>query len=151
VRTAQDAARALEPAAGPAASYVFGAALLVSALVALPVILATCAYTVAEEFDWERGLSHRLRAAPRFYATVAVAVVLAAGSTFLGVAPMQLLFVASVLGGVATPVGLVYLMLVASSRRVMGSHRSSLPLLAAGWVVTLAVSAAALTGVVLQL
>ncbi|MFZ5850595.1 MAG: NRAMP family divalent metal transporter [Actinomycetota bacterium] len=151
VRTAQDAARALEPAAGPAAAYVFGAALLVSALVALPVILATCAYAVAEEFDWERGLSHRLRAAPRFYATVAVAVVLAAGSTFLGVAPLQLLFVASVLGGLATPVGLVYLMLVASSRRVMGPHRSSLPLLAAGWVVTLAVSAAALTGVVLQL
>jgi len=58
-------------------------ALLASAAVALPVLVATCAYITGAEFEWGRGLSAPIRSAPRFYLALAVAV---AGGVASGVA-----------------------------------------------------------------
>lgn len=52
VETAEQAASALTPFAGRFASVLFGVGLLGSALLALPVLLATPAYVVAEMFRW---------------------------------------------------------------------------------------------------
>ena len=80
IQTAQDAAQALVPVAGRYAGYLFGVGLLGSALLALPVLLATAAYVVGAEFDWPRGLSVQPRRAPAFYAVAAVAMALGAAS-----------------------------------------------------------------------
>jgi Mn2+/Fe2+ NRAMP family transporter len=56
--------------------------------------------------------------------------------TFSGVSPIRILFVAGIVGGLATPIGLVYLLLVASDDSLMSRWRVSGPLLIAGWVVT---------------
>ena len=61
VQTAQEAAEALRPVAGAAASYVFAIGLLISAIVALPVLMATCGYVVGAQLDWDRGLSAAVR------------------------------------------------------------------------------------------
>jgi len=112
----QDAARALVPAAGRYAGSLFGIGLLGSALLALPVLLATVAYVVGAEFDWPRGLSENPRRAPAFYAVAAVAMALGAAFAFAGYSPIRLLFLAPIAGGIGTPIGLVLLVLVASDR-----------------------------------
>ena len=56
VTSAQDAARALARA-GSLAADLFAAGLITSAVVALPVLMATTAYVVGAHFDWRRGLS----------------------------------------------------------------------------------------------
>jgi len=140
IQTAQDAAQALVPVAGKYAGYLFGAGLLGSALLALPVLLATAAYVVGAEFDWPRGLSEEPRRAPAFYAVAAVAMILGSGFAFSGFSPIRLLFLASIAGGIGTPAGLVLLVAVASDRRLMGDHAVRGALRAAGWVVTLGVS-----------
>jgi Mn2+/Fe2+ NRAMP family transporter len=57
VTSAQDAAQALRPIAGTLAADVFAVGLVISAVVALPVLMATTAYVVGAQFDWHRGLS----------------------------------------------------------------------------------------------
>ncbi len=140
IQTAQDAAQALVPVAGRYAGYLFGVGLLGSALLALPVLLATAAYVVGAQFDWPRGLSENPRNAPAFYAVAAVAMALGAGFAFAGTSPIRLLFLASIAGGIGTPIGLVLLVLVASDRGLIGDHAVRGALKAAGWVVVLGVS-----------
>ena len=106
VQTAQDAARALTPLAGSAASTVFGLGLLASALIAVPVLMGTAAYVVGAEFGWRRGLSEPVSRAPRFYTALAVASAAAVLVTLVHVSAIRLLFYASIAGGIGTPVAL---------------------------------------------
>jgi Mn2+/Fe2+ NRAMP family transporter len=140
IQTAQDAAQALVPFAGRYAGFVFGIGLLGSALLALPVLLATAAYVVGAQFDWPRGLSEKPHRAPAFYAVAAGAMALGSIFAFTGYSPIKLLFLASIAGGIGTPIGLVPLLLVASDRSLMGEHAVRGLLKAAGWVVILGVS-----------
>lgn len=150
VETAQQAASALKPLAGQFARQIFAIGLLASAIVALPVILATCAYVVAEEFDWERGLQRRPPRAPRFYTVVAVTAGTAVAVSFGGVSPIRLLFVASIIGGIATPIALVYLLRIAGDRTAMHGHPVSRALLIPGWIVAALVSAACIAALAAQ-
>ena len=76
--TAQGAARALRPVAGPFAGDLFAVGLLASALIALPVIMATTAYATGAHLDWRRGLTLKVREAPLFYTALALSLLLGA-------------------------------------------------------------------------
>jgi Mn2+/Fe2+ NRAMP family transporter len=131
--TATQAAAALRPAAGPLAEALFAVALLASTLIALPVIVASAAYATGAFFHWKRGLSLKVREAPAFYATIAS--VAAAGAALAAVVrdPIHLLFTASLAAGLATPIGLVLLVLVAGNHRLLNHDRPGRWLRAAGW------------------
>jgi Mn2+/Fe2+ NRAMP family transporter len=144
VQTAQDAAQALVPLAGPYAAALFAVGLLASALLAVPVIAGTCAYVVAETFGWRRSLDATFARAPRFYAALVLSVGAATAIALAGIPPITLLFASSIAGGLATPLTLVFLILVAGRADVMGKHRVGGPLRAAGWAVTAVVAASAL-------
>lgn len=150
VNTAQQAAQALTPIAGSAASLLFGIGLLASAVVALPILMATSAYVVGSQFNWRRGLSERITHAWRFYLALFVAVGLGVAVDLLGVPPIRLLFLASLLGGLGTPIGLVYLLLVASDRGAMYGRPIGRTLKIAGWLTTLGISAISVVYLVQQ-
>jgi Mn2+/Fe2+ NRAMP family transporter len=134
--TAGDAARALRPVAGSLASALFSVGLLVSAIVALSVLMATTAYMTGAEMQWRRSLSLKLTEAPLFYGALAAAALLGAGIALSGIPPIRLLFIAGIVGGLATPVGLVLLLAVAGNRRLMRNRPVGRPLLLGGWMVT---------------
>ena len=142
VQTAQDAARALVPLAGTAASTVFGFGLLASALVAVPVLMSTAAYVVGAEFGWRRGLSEPVARAPRFYAVLGLATAAAVLVTVSDVSAIRLLFYASIAGGIGAPVGLACLVLVAGDPTVMRGRPIGPALRAAAWIVTAVISVA---------
>lgn len=139
VSSAQQAAQALRPLAGPAAADLFAAGLLVSALVALPVLLATTAHVVGAHFGWRRGLSESIGAAPGFYATLAVSVGLALAVTLAQVSVVAMLVVASILGGLGTPIAILLLVGLARDAQVMGAETISPRLAIAGWTVVVVV------------
>lgn len=142
VQTAQDAAQALAPFAGRFASIIFGVGLLASAILAVPVLAGTSAYVMAEAFGWRRSLDARFHRAPRFYLALLISLAAGVVITFLGVGPIQLLFMSSIAGGLATPVTLLLMMLVARNRRVMGEWRIRWRLAIAGFAVTAIVTIA---------
>lgn len=143
VATAQDAALALAPFAGHWASLVFGIGLLGSSLIAIPVLAATSAYVVAELFGWRAGISKTFWQAPRFFGTLTVVLAGCGLLAMLGTNPIKLLFAASIAGGLATPVTLFLMLLVAGNKTVMGKYRPRPWLLAAGWGVFAIVALAA--------
>ncbi|MBV9269704.1 MAG: divalent metal cation transporter, partial [Candidatus Eremiobacteraeota bacterium] len=143
VQTAQDAAEALQPFAGRWAPIVFGVGLLGSSLIAVPVLGATSAYVVAELFGWRRGISKHFGQAPRFFLVFAGVVVTALIAAFVGVPPIKLLFISSIAGGLATPITLAFMLMVASNRKVMKTHVPPLWLRIAGWCTFAIVTGAA--------
>jgi Mn2+/Fe2+ NRAMP family transporter len=131
VQTAQDAARALQPAAGRLASALFGVGLLASSV-------------LAQQLHWRSGLSERFHRARPFYLAVGVALLLAVGIALAGVSAIDLLFWAGIAGGLGTPISLAFLLSVARDRTVMGERRIGPLLLVLGWGTALVVSAASL-------
>ena len=139
VASAQDAAAALRPIAGSAAANVFAIGLLVSAGVALPVLMATTAYVVGAQFDWRRGLSEPVKNAWGFYSVLAASVALAVAVTLANISVIGMLLAASVVSGLATPLGLVILVRLGRDCTVMGTRPISGRLAVAGWTVAIVV------------
>lgn len=136
INTAEQAARALTPIAGPYARDVFGAGLLASALVALPVLMATTGHVIAVQLGAPRGLSTPVAHAPVYYATASVSTAIAVLASMVGVSAIRVLFVASIIGGLATPIGLVALVVTGSDTRIMGGDAVRGSLRVVGWIVT---------------
>jgi len=141
VTSAQDAAEALRPLAGSLAADLFAIGLVISAVVALPVLMATTAYVVGAQFDWRRGLSEEVSNAWGFYGVLAASIGLAVAVTVANVSVIGMLVAASVIGGFATPIGLVILVLLGRDHTVMGTQRISGRLAIAGWAVAMVVGA----------
>jgi Mn2+/Fe2+ NRAMP family transporter len=139
VTSAQQAAKALGPLAGSQASDLFALGLVVSAVVALPVLIATTAYVVGAQFDWRRGLSERVGRARRFYMALAASIGLGLATSLAKISVIDMLVAASVIGGLGTPFGLVLLVRLARDPAVMGAQPISRRLAFAGWIVAVVI------------
>jgi Mn2+/Fe2+ NRAMP family transporter len=109
-------------------------------VVALPVLIATTGYVVGAHLDWHRGLSEPIGRARGFYAILAASTGLAVAVSLAGIPVIGMLVAASVAGGLATPVGLLFLVRLARDSQVMGTERISRRLAIAGWAVTVIVA-----------
>jgi Mn2+/Fe2+ NRAMP family transporter len=123
VQTATDAAVALEPLAGKWATDLFAVGLLASAALAVPILAATSAYVVTQTFGVPGSLNASWHEARTFYRILLGSLALASMLAFVGVAPIALLYWASVAGGLATPLTLWLLLAVATNRAIIGENR----------------------------
>lgn len=143
IETAAQAAAALEPLAGSAASWLFALGIIGTGLLAIPVLAGSGAYAMAELFGWREGLSSTFRQAPQFYGVIAAATLLGIGLNFSGVSEMQALFVAAIVNGLVAPVLLVAIMMASSDRAVLGEFVPGRLLLALGWLTAVVMGVAA--------
>ncbi len=138
IQTAADAAAALEPLAGPGAAIVFAVGLLGASFLGLGVVPMSSAYTTCEAFGWETGVDWNWREAPAFYGLLAFFIGFAALFVMIpGLPLIQVMFTAQVLNALLLPFVLVFVMLLASDRRLMGSLVSGRILGAIGWIATI--------------
>jgi len=144
VETADQAATALRPLAGRFASLLFGIGLLGSSLLAVPVLIATSVYCARTLYGWRATLDTHWWRGPQFYGFMVALTLMAATVAFAGASPIRVLFIASIIGGLATPVTLVIMLLIGRNKRAMGKKPLSPALMISGWVVTGIVSIAAL-------
>jgi Mn2+/Fe2+ NRAMP family transporter len=70
---------------------------------------------------------------------LAASIALAFAMALANISVIAMLVIASVIGGLGTPIGLVLLVLLARDVRVMGSRPISSGLAIAGWVVAIAI------------
>jgi len=120
IRTASDAARALEPFAGHYATVIFAVGIIGAGLLAIPVLAAASAYGVAGLAGWRRGLGRVPRNAPQFYVVIGLAFLVAMEMAVSSIDPVKALFYSQVLNGLISPVLIVLILLLTSSRKVMG-------------------------------
>jgi Mn2+/Fe2+ NRAMP family transporter len=148
IQTAADAAAALKPLAGSWDQLLFGLGFLASAAIAIPVIAATNGYVVAQTCGAYAGLGTPLSQAKTFYATIFGSLVVAAAFALTPIPTIALLYWVSVAAGIATPITLIYALLVAQNRSAMGGRPIGLALACGGWAVTALVTLASVAFIV---
>jgi NRAMP (natural resistance-associated macrophage protein)-like metal ion transporter len=145
IETAHDAAEALRPLAGNGAYLLFTLGLIGTGMLAVPVLAGSAAYAVAEAEAWKHeSLEDRPRLAPRFYAVVAVSMLLGLVLDFVGFNAVKMLFYSAVLNGVLAPPLIVLVVLLTCKPEVMGKRVSSRPLRYLGWATAMIMTAAAI-------
>ena len=143
IETAQQAAEALRPLAGNGAYLLFTLGIIGTGMLAVPVLAGSAAYAVAEAKNWRGTLEDRPRLSRKFYAVVAVAMLLGMGFNFFGFNAVKMLFYSAVLNGILAPPLIVLVILLTGNPKIMGNCVSSRPLRYLGWATAAIMSAAA--------
>ncbi|MGH9641673.1 MAG: Nramp family divalent metal transporter [Terriglobales bacterium] len=143
VLTADQAAQALRPLAGNAASLLFALGIIGVGVLAVPVLTTGPAHALAEIFGWRFGLKKAPEGAPEFYAVIVLSTVVAVVIGLSGINPMSALFWASVVMGLLAPPLMIIIMLAVNNPAIMGEHTNGKGLRALGWITTAAVTMAA--------
>ena len=144
LESAYEAAQALRPLAGNAASLLFAIGVIGVGLLAIPVLTTGPAYALAETFGWKHGLDHRPEHAKEFYAVIALSTCVALAIAFSGINPITALVWAAVLMGLLAPPLLFIIMMITNNREIMGDRVNRLGINILGWATTAAISTAAL-------
>jgi NRAMP (natural resistance-associated macrophage protein)-like metal ion transporter len=140
--SAQQAAEALRPLAGSAASLLFAIGIIGAGVLAVPVLTTGPAHALAEMQGWRRGLRKAPEGAPEFYAVIVLSTIVAIVIGLSSINPISAVFWASVLMGMLAPPLMLVIMLSVSDRRIMGTHSNGRWLKIIGWFTTATVTAA---------
>jgi NRAMP (natural resistance-associated macrophage protein)-like metal ion transporter len=123
VETAQDAAKALRPLAGEAASLLFGFGLLNVSILGACILPLTTAYAVTEAFGLESGLDKKRGEAPAFNGLIAVFIFVPALVAIIPNLPLvQVIVLSQDVNGILLPIILIYVLKIINDRSVMGDH-----------------------------
>jgi NRAMP (natural resistance-associated macrophage protein)-like metal ion transporter len=143
VATAEQAAAALRPLAGPFAALLFTLGIVGTGLLAVPVLAGSAAYGVGEALRWRVGLERKPLEARGFYAVIVGATLVGLALDFSNLDPIRMLFWSAVINGVVAAPVMVVMMLMAQNRRVMGPFVIGTRLKVLGWLGTAVMFAAA--------
>jgi NRAMP (natural resistance-associated macrophage protein)-like metal ion transporter len=144
IETAAQAAQALTPIAGHAASLLFCIGIVGVGFLAIPVMTTGAAYDVCQSFRCRNGLHLKWRDGKIFYGVIAGVMAAAAGMNFLGINPMRALVLAGIVQGFSTPPLMLLIMLLTNKRSVVGDKLNTPLVNGMGWATTVITSAASL-------
>lgn len=99
INTSREAATALVPLAGPFAATLFTLGIVGVGLVAIPALITSSAYALAETFRWKDGLHRRFRAARPFYSVIILSCFIGIVLDLTDVSPMMALYGAAIVSG----------------------------------------------------
>lgn len=144
IETAAQAASALRPLAGDFAFILFAMGILGVGLIGVPVLAGSAAYALAEAMGWQEGLELKASDARGFYGVIAVSVLAGLAIQYLPINPMKALFWSAVINGVVAVPLMVVVILLASSKSVMGPFTSGRSIVVLGWIATVVMAAASI-------
>ena len=141
VSGAEDAAAALAPLVGDYAELLFGAGLAGASLLAACVLPGITSSAICEAFGWERGADRSWAEAPVYRGIITAVIAISAVVVMLpGVNLFGIMMVAQVINGVLLPVLLVFMVLIASDKHVMGRFANGRVWNALTWFTIVAVT-----------
>src|SRR6478672_9457835 len=143
IASARQAAEALRPLAGHGAYLLFTLGLIGTGMLAVPVLAGSAAYAVSEAREWRGTLEDRPRLSRKFYAVIALSMLLGLVLNYVGLDAIKMLFYSAVLNGVLSPPLVVLVVLLTSDPGVMGERVSSRLLRTLGWATAAIMTAAA--------
>ncbi len=120
LNSAKDAAQALKPVAGRFAEELFAIGLFGASALAGAVVPLSTAYAVSEAVGVERSVSRRFHEAPLFLSLFTVQVVVGAAVALAPGNLINLLIKTQVLNGIISPIILVFILVLANRRSVLG-------------------------------
>ena len=118
--SAHDAAEALRPVAGSLSVELFALGLLGASMLAGAVVPLATAYAVSEAVGVERSVSRTFAEAPMFLSVFSAQIVIGAIVALLPGNLVSLLINTQTLNGLITPVILVFILVLANRRSLLG-------------------------------
>ncbi|MFZ3100683.1 MAG: Nramp family divalent metal transporter [Desulfitobacteriaceae bacterium] len=126
IETAKDVALALKPLAGDNASFLFGFGLLGASMLAAFVLPLSTAYAVCEAFGFEHGISKPYKEAPVFFGLYTVIISLGAAIVLWPKLSLyNVMLTTQVVNGVLLPPILIFMVLIASKKSIMGEYANT--------------------------
>jgi Mn2+/Fe2+ NRAMP family transporter len=149
IQTADQAAKALEPLvktfpqAGEISKTIFALGIIVTGLLAIPVLAGSSGYALSDAFGWSEGLSRKFKQAKGFYLVIAASTLVGLWINFINIDPIKALVYTAVINGVIAVPILFAVMKIANDKRVIRDSTNSRVSNVIGWLifVIMAVSA----------
>lgn len=136
VTSAEAAAQALVPLAGASAGLLFAVGLCGASLLGAVVMPLSTSYAICEAFGWESGISKNFREAPVFMSLFTLLLVLGAVVVLIpGISLIPLIISAQIANGVLLPIVLIFILRLATDRRLMGPAVNGRTTTILGWGV----------------
>jgi len=133
IKTAADAAKALEPLvaafpnAGFLAKVLFASGIISLGFLSIPVLSGSAAYALSEAFGWREGLSLKLNKARGFYGAITISTLVGLCINYIGLDPMKALVYTAVLNAIVAVPLLFLIARIAQDKKIMGKYKS-------GWI-----------------
>jgi NRAMP (natural resistance-associated macrophage protein)-like metal ion transporter len=143
IASAEQAAQALAPLAGEWSFVLFAVGMIGTGLLAIPILTGSAAYAVRDFLGLKGSLADRVSYRPTFYLIMVASTLAGIGINLIGVNPIRALFLTAIINGIVAPPLLVLIVLLGSSRTVMGHRRSGRLSLALTWATAALMGAAA--------
>jgi Mn2+/Fe2+ NRAMP family transporter len=99
LQSADQAAKALEPLvksfpyAGHISKAIFALGIIVTGLLAVPVLARSAGYALADRFGWKEGLGKKFKDARSFYLVIAIATLAGLTINFISIDPFKLWYI----------------------------------------------------------
>jgi Mn2+/Fe2+ NRAMP family transporter len=139
VETAQDAAKALAPLAGRAASLLFGFGLLNVSILGAAILPLTTAYAVCEAFGFESGLDKKREEAPVFHGLLTAFILVPALVAIIpGLPLVKVMLLSQDVNGILLPIILIYVLRIINDRSIMGDRVNGRVYNAIAWTFSIA-------------
>ena len=98
---------------------LFSLGIIGSGLIALPVLVASLCFSIAEAFDWKSGLAFVPWEARLFYVTISVTVFVTVSIDMFGINTVKVLYWSQVLAGIVLVPIFAYILLISNNPKVM--------------------------------
>ena len=139
IETAGDAALALEPLAGKYATMLFSFGLLGASMLAAFILPLSTSYAVCEAFGFEHGVSKSYQEAPVFFILYTVLIVAGAAIVLWpGLSLYDIMLLSQVVNGMLLPPILIFMVLIASDKYLMGKYANTGTYNMIAWFFTVA-------------
>ncbi|WP_425803989.1 Nramp family divalent metal transporter [Desulfitobacterium sp. Sab5] len=137
IETAKDVAIALRPLAGEYSSLLFGFGLLGASVLAAFVLPLSTSYAVCEAFGFEHGISKSYQDAPAFFGLYTVIIILGAAIVLWpGLSLYHVMLLTQVINGMLLPPILIFMVLIASKKSIMGEYANTPFFNLVSWIFT---------------
>lgn len=136
IQDAGDAAVALRPLAGRAASYLFAFGLVNASLFSACILPLATAYYVCEGLGLESGVNKRPREAPAFYSLYTAIIAIGALTVLVLSADKQvpIILFSQVINGILLPFVLIFMLRLVNREDLMGEYRNSRTFNLIAWI-----------------
>jgi Mn2+/Fe2+ NRAMP family transporter len=124
IQTAEQAASALAPLAGPFAFVVFAVGMIGAGLLAIPILSGSACYAAKEFLGLRGNLASKPRYRPTFYVMLVLATVVGVVLNFVHLDPIRALFISAVINGVVASPLLLLVVLLGADAGVMKRYVS---------------------------
>jgi NRAMP (natural resistance-associated macrophage protein)-like metal ion transporter len=144
IETAKQAAEALLPLAGKGAYLIFTIGIVGTGMLAVPVLAGSSAYAIGEAAKWRSAsLCATPKKARKFYAVIAIAIIVGLVLDFAGFNAVKMLFWSAILNGLLAPPLVIMVVLLTGDPKVMGKRVNSPAMKTFGWLCAILMTSAA--------